>query len=134
MRMSRLFLGDVRPGTGDEGVAAVEFALVLPPLVVMLFTIVLGGSIYLDQLHLQSVVRDAARIASVDTSKACSTALSELSGNNVGTVSCLIVKACSSSNNIAEVKLTAVQTLSVPLVGSRVVSLHATSSFICTPT
>jgi len=68
----------------------VEFALVLPLLVVLLFVIVNGGLVYLDQLHLQSAARDAARIASVEPLQACSTALAELSANDVGTSSCEI--------------------------------------------
>ena len=121
----------VKPG--DEGVVAVEFALVLPLLIVLIFTVVLGGSVYLDQLHLQSVARNAARAGSVDATKACSIALTELASNDVGTVQCSVLKSCTQSTGVAQIQLTSVQTVSVPLVGDKVVTLHASSSFICAP-
>ena len=121
----------VKPG--DEGVVAVEFALVLPLLIVLIFTVVLGGSVYLDQLHLQSVARNAARAGSVDAAKACSIALTELASNDVGTVQCNVLKSCTQSTGVAQIQLTSVQTVSVPLVGDKVVTLHASSSFICAP-
>ena len=121
----------VKPG--DEGVVAVEFALVLPLLIVLIFTVVLGGSVYLDQLHLQSVARNAARAGSVDATKACSIALTELASNDVGTVQCNVLKSCTQSTGVAQIQLTSVQTVSVPLVGDKVVTLHASSSFICAP-
>ncbi len=117
----------------DGGVVAVEFALVLPLLIMLIFTMVVGGSVYLDQLHLQSVARNAARIGAVDSSRACSVALSELASNDVGEVQCVVKKSCSSGVGTAEVELTAIQDISIPLVGDKVVTLHAASSFICAP-
>jgi Flp pilus assembly protein TadG len=112
-------------------VAAVEFALVLPLLVVLLFVIVNGGMVFLDQLHLQSAARDAARIASVEPQQACSTALAELAGNDVGTTSCELVQDC--TQGTAEVRLTASQNISIPVVGDRTVNLDASSTFVCAP-
>ena len=111
--------------------AAVEFALVLPLLVVLLFVIVNGGLLYLDQLHLQSAARDAARVASVDSAQACGTALAELSGHDMGTTSCVLVQDC--RQGVAEVRLTARQNIEVPVIGRRVVDLDASSSFVCAP-
>ncbi|MEY4362038.1 MAG: TadE-like protein [Actinomycetota bacterium] len=124
-----------RPATGtprrrpDDGVAAVEFALVLPILVVLLFTLVFGGSVYFDQLHLQSTARDAARVGSVSSSTACSTALAELSGNQMGTVGCSVVTNCTTGT--FKVLLTAHQNLDIPILGSRAVTLNASSSYAC---
>jgi Flp pilus assembly protein TadG len=112
-------------------VAAVEFALVLPLLVVLLFVIVNGGLVYLDQLHLQSAARDAARIASVEPLQACSTALAELSANDVGTSSCEIVQDC--SQGTVEVRLSSSQSISIPVIGNRTVNLDASSTFVCAP-
>lgn len=120
-----------RDRTRDEGVAAVEFALVLPLLIVLLFVIVNGGLVYLDQLHLQSAARDAARIASVEPQQACSTALAELSGNDVGSTTCELVQDCSSGT--AEVRLVASQTVAIPVIGNRTVNLDASSTFVCAP-
>ena len=122
---------------GDSGVVAVEFALVIPLLVAILLTIVTVGSLYIDQLHLQQVARDAVRTAVVAPASACVTATSELDGNNLGTVSCELITTCpttgSSSNSAAQVHLTSVQEFSLPLVGDRTVTLNATSTFICPP-
>lgn len=79
---------------GDGGVVAVEFAVVLPVLVALLFTIVTAGSVFIDQLQLQSVARDAARVASVSPTSACALARTELSGNSVGTLQCTLVSDC----------------------------------------
>ena len=113
----------------DRGVVAVEFALVLPILVVLLFTIILAGSVYVDQLHLQSVARDAARVGAVDPDIACDLALDELSGNEMGQVDCAVVTGC--STGVFKVALSATQDLEIPLVGGRVVTLRASSSFVC---
>jgi len=110
-------------------VVAVEFALVVPLLIVLLFTIVLGGSVYLDQLQLQSAVRNGARVGSIAPSSACAAATSSLSGNDVGTLTCSVLQDCSTGTS--QVKLTANQTVTIPIVGVRHVTLHATSSFAC---
>jgi len=118
-----------RRESDDAGVAAVEFALVLPLLVIMVFTVVFAGSVYLDRMHLQSAARDAARIASVNSATACSTALNQLSSQSVGTVTCQIASTCSSGST--RVELRATQTKSIPLVGNRTITLDASSSFAC---
>ena len=106
-----------------------EFALVLPLLIVLFFTIVLGGAVYLDQLQLQTAARNAARVGSVTPTGACGTATSELIGNDVGTVTCELLENCATGT--IRVHLTARQTVSLPLVGDRNVTLHASSSYAC---
>jgi len=118
-----------RRESDDAGVAAVEFALVLPLLVILVFTVVFAGSVYLDRMHLQSAARDAARIASVDETSACSTALAELSSQSVGDVTCRVATTCASG--ATRVELSATQTKSIPLVGNRTFTLDASSSFAC---
>ena len=113
---------------------AVEFALVIPILLITLFTIVAAGSVYIDQLHLQQVARDAARAAAVNPDSACPTATAELSGNNLGTVTCELVRRCGTNpTDTTQVRLSSVQTLSMPVIGDRTVSLTASSTFICPP-
>lgn len=113
----------------DRGVVAVEFALVLPILVVLLFTIVTAGSIYVDQMHLQSAARDAARVGSLDPTVACDVARAELAGNDVGDLTCEVTSPCSSGT--LQVALSSAQEVAIPLVGTRAVTLHASSSFVC---
>ena len=116
-----------RRGPDDRGAVAVEFALVLPLLIVLLFTIVLGGAGFLDQL--QTAARNAARVGSVTPAGACGTATSELIGNDVGAVTCELLENCATGT--IRVRLTAQQTVSLPLVGDRNVTLHASSSYAC---
>jgi Flp pilus assembly protein TadG len=115
----------------DQGVAAVEFSLILPLLVILLFVIVNSGLIYLNQLQLQSTARNAARIASVDPTQACSSAMNELSTKNIGNPQCALVENCSSKT--AQIQLSAFQQISIPFLGERSVHLHADSTFVCAP-
>lgn len=108
-----------------------EFALVLPLLVILLFVIVNGGMLYMDQLHLQSAARDAARVASVSPSSGCSTANAALNGNDVGAMQCNVVQDCSQGK--AEIRLVANQQVSIPLVGARTVNINASATFVCIP-
>ena len=112
----------------DHGGVAAEYG-VLPLLIVLLFTIILGGAVYLDQLQLQSAARNAARAGSVTPTGACDAATAELTGNNVGSVSCELLENC--STGVVRVRLTAQQTVSLPLVGDRNVTLRASSSYAC---
>lgn len=50
---------------GDEGAAAVEFALVLPILVLLLFGIIQFGIVYDAQLTITHAAREGARMAAV---------------------------------------------------------------------
>ena len=118
-----------RRGSDERGTAAVEFALVLPLLVGLLFLMITAGSLYIDQQNLQSVARDAARTASVDPSRACATATANLSGNDVGSLGCQVVSDCVAG--VSRVQLTSVQTFSLPILGDKQVTLSASSSFSC---
>lgn len=54
-----------RPGRGQEGAALVEFALVVPILLILVFGIIDFGLYFYNDLQLTQVARDAARYASV---------------------------------------------------------------------
>ncbi|HVF13487.1 MAG TPA: TadE family protein, partial [Acidimicrobiales bacterium] len=53
-------------GTGDEGQAAVELALVLPLVAILLLTLIQVGLIVRDQILVIHAAREAAREAAVD--------------------------------------------------------------------
>lgn len=129
MNEGRLVPGSPCRGPDDRGSASAEFAIVVPVLIALLFVIVTLASVFFDQLHLQSAARDGARVGAVNISQACSTATTALSRNDVGTVTCLITSDCKSGT--VRVALTAAKRYSVPILGSRVVELDATSSFVC---
>lgn len=129
MTQRRSVPGSRTRGPDDAGVVAVEFALVVPLLIVLLFTIILGGSVWLDQMHLQSAARNAARAGAVAPASACDAATTELSDDDVGAVTCTLINDCTSGS--ARIQLTAQQTIDLPLVGERNVTLNASSSFVC---
>lgn len=129
MTRRRLVLGSRTRGPDDAGVVAVEFAMVLPLLIVLLFTIILGGGVYLDQLNLQSAARNGARVGSVMPASACSAATADLVGNDVGSVTCDVLDTC--TTGVMRIRLTARQTVPLPIVGDRNVTLHASSSYAC---
>ncbi len=129
MTRRRSVPGSRTRGPDDAGVVAVEFALVLPLLIVLLFTIILGGGVYLDQLNLQSAARNGARVGSVTPTSACVAATTDLAGNDVGTVSCEVLDNCTAGR--MRLRLTAQQTVPLPIVGDRSVTLRATSSYAC---
>lgn len=127
MRLRRSAPG--RRGPNDGGVASVEFALVVPLLVLLLFGLVIAGSVYLDQLNLQSAARNAARAGSISSTTACTTAQAELAAQSVGNLQCKVLSTCSTGG--FRVELTADRIVTVPLLGDRSVNLKATSTFSC---
>jgi len=60
----------VRAGAGDDGQAAVELALVLPLLALLLLAMVQVGLVVRDQVLVTHAAREAAREAAVDPSPA----------------------------------------------------------------
>jgi Flp pilus assembly protein TadG len=118
-----------RRGPNDRGVASVEFALVVPLLVLLLFGLVVAGSVYLDQLNLQSAARNAARAGSISSATACTTAQTELAAQSVGNLQCKVLSTCSTGGFRVELK--ANRTVTIPLLGDRDVNLTATSTFSC---
>ena len=129
MTWRRSVPGSRTRGPDDAGVVAVEFAMVLPLLIVLLFTIILGGGVYLDQLNLQSAARNGARVGSVTPTSACSAATADLVGNDVGAVTCEVLDNCTTGT--MRLRLTAHQTVPLPIVGDRSVTLRASSSYAC---
>ncbi|MBU3688708.1 MAG: hypothetical protein FGM29_04020 [Actinobacteria bacterium] len=128
MRLRRSAPG--RRGPNDGGVASVEFALVVPLLVLLLFGLVIAGSVYLDQLNLQSAARNAARAGSISSTSACTTAQAELAAQSVGNLQCTVLGTCATGGFRVELKADRIVT--IPLLGDRDVNITATSTFSCT--
>jgi Flp pilus assembly pilin Flp len=55
----------VTPGRGEEGAAAVEFALLLPLLVLLLFGMIQFGAAFNTRIQATNAAREAARLAVV---------------------------------------------------------------------
>src|SRR5487761_1588895 len=62
---SRRVAGGARAGRGQDGAAAVEFAIVLPVLVLLLFGVIQFGLAYNRQQGLNAAVREGSRLASI---------------------------------------------------------------------
>lgn len=118
-----------RRGPGNPGSAAAEFAIVVPVLILLLFTIVTLSSVFFDQLHLQSAARDGARAGALDVADACPTADTALAANDIGDLDCTVPLDCSTGS--VQVRLVATRDYTIPLLGVRSVELSATSSFRC---
>jgi Flp pilus assembly protein TadG len=65
-------IGRIRPNRGrrDEGASAVELALVLPILVLLLFGIIAFGIVFAQKLALSNAAREAARYGTVGLTSA----------------------------------------------------------------
>lgn len=75
--------GSISPRSGgpDEGAVAVEFALVSPILLLLLFGIITFGIVFAEQLSLSNAARQGARVAVVNSSQqTCGDLLAEVQG------------------------------------------------------
>ena len=113
----------------DPGLAAVEFALILPVLVILLFGIVVAGTVYVDHLRVQSAAHDGARAGAIAPGQGCSTAVGRVTALRNATVSCSAPASCPGTTS--SVNLTVAETVSIPILGSRTVHLSASSEFQC---
>ena len=118
-------------GRGDDGVVAVEFALVLPILVMLLFVAVAAGTVAAGQLAVNSAARDGARAGAVAPSGACDLALSRLEGASAtaGTASCTALSTCPGTDSVIRIETQRV--VNVPFLGDRTVELSSTARYRC---
>ena len=85
----------------ERGAAAVEFALIVPLLILFLFGIVEGGTRYTQQNQVNHWAFLVARDLSIDPTKSASTLVTTLKGTDthVFTVSVTPASLCTSSAN-----------------------------------
>ena len=131
--------GPGRPGAGvlrrlhndERGVAAVEMAIVLPVLIMLVFGIIQFGIAYNSKLTMTHAAREGVRVLAVeeDTGKAYdavvvaagSYADSDLS---IGTYPC-------SGTSPAQVTVSRPHNLEIPLVGTWSLTLKGSASMTC---
>lgn len=114
---------------GERGAVAVEFALVLPVLVLLLFGIIEFGRGYNAQISLQGAVREGARTLAIgngDPAAAVRSAAPSLSGIAVTTSG----SPCTAGTT-ASVTATYPFTYNVPLFGTATKTLTATGVMRC---
>ncbi|MHB1344285.1 MAG: TadE/TadG family type IV pilus assembly protein [Thermoleophilia bacterium] len=114
MRASRC-TGILSARHSDQGAAMVEFALVLPVLLVLLLGIIDFGLYFYNDLQLTHVARDAARYASVNDEAGANAAID--SATLVSTALDTRAVDLGSSGNDAKVELTATYNAITPLPG-----------------
>jgi Flp pilus assembly protein TadG len=116
-------------------VAAVEFALVLPLLVLLMFMIIVSGVVYFDNMQVQAAARDGARAGASTPGTGCSAALQGLPARIRTSTTCAPAPACSTTAappvTVSTVNLTYNRAVSVPFLGNRAVNLTASSVFQC---
>ncbi len=106
-----------------------EFALVLPVLVALLFGIVVTGLVFIGRMQVQAASREGARAGAVAPGQACGAARAQLSNFSSTSVSCTEVRDCATTGS--QVQLQVTQTVSIPVLGNRTVSLDSTSVYAC---
>ncbi len=114
---------------GDGGLAAVEFALVLPVLVALLFGIVVTGLVFIGRMQVQAASREGARAGAVAPGQACEAARAQLTNFAPTSVTCTEDRNCATTGS--RVQLNVTQTVSIPVLGDRTVALDSTSVYAC---
>ena len=126
-----------RNGEFDTGVASVEFALVLPILVLLMFGVVVAGTVAAAQLQVQAAARDGARAGSLSSGGGCGVSLNRLDAADgtgspsVGQVTCTNLAVCPGTTS--SVSVVATRTVSIPVLGNRQVTLDSVATYECPP-
>ena len=122
-----------RPGRDgdDSGVAAVEFALVLPLIVMLVFAAITAGTIATAQLDVNSTARDAARAGALDSNAACTLAAARLAdaSSALGATSCTNLATCPGVDSV--IRIDATRTVTIPFIGDRTIDLSSTATYRC---
>lgn len=104
----------------ESGAAAVEFALVVPLLVAVLFGIVEGGTRYAQQSEVNHWANVVARDLSIDPAKSATTLVNGLKGADTNAYSVSVAPAplCTSTNKDITVVITSQRTSPSGMFGS----------------
>jgi len=106
----------------DEGVAALEFVLVAPFLIALLFAIASFGAFFATKVEVTSAARDAARTLALRGTPSYPTGMSP---------SAVVTCAAGDTTNNASVTLTASYTFSIPFIPLGTKSITATGTMRC---
>ena len=122
-----------KPSHPERGAAMVEFAVILPVLLMVLFGIIEFGLAISKAHTIQAAAHEAARVAAVAGSTAEVTARAELVlGESVGS-GLTISGPCGASDTLrlVEVTIRVPHTISVPLVNEWNINLESTATTQC---
>lgn len=120
-----------RASRDDRGAVIVEFALIVPILLVLLVGILNFGLLYNTQIALQGVAREGARALALDNSAV--DAVRDASENGGVAMSVSSQTSCSAgdSDAYASVTTTADFTFSIPFLNLGTKTVTATASMRC---
>ena len=123
-------------GRDERGAVVVEFALVLPLLVIFVFGIVEFGRAYNAKIQLTSAVREGARAAalggpSVSPASIADKTTQAASGLDAGGITVVSTKCDTAASVNATVTAMYPFRYDIPLVGSRTADLKATAVMRC---
>lgn len=123
-------------GRDERGAVVVEFALVLPLLVIFVFGIVEFGRAYNAKIQLTSAVREGARTAalggpSIDPGKITERTRDAAAGLEHTKISVVSTKCVDATSVNATVTATYPFRYDIPLVGSRTATLQAKGVMRC---
>jgi Flp pilus assembly pilin Flp len=113
----------------QSGAAAVEMAIILPVLVLLMFGIVEFGLAFNRLQGVHAAAREGARVGAVSPGDECARALSALDGLGVSAVTCIVEESCPGDR--AVVVIGATEEVSIPMLGDRSVSLSGRGEFRC---
>ena len=112
----------------EDGVVAVELALVLPVLVMLVFGIIQFGIAFNRYQGVHAAAREGARVGAVVPGGECARALDAMDGLGVSS-NCVVVESCPGDHVVVEV--TADNAIEIPFVGSRTVTLKGRAEYRC---
>ena len=112
----------------EDGVVAVELALVLPVLVMLVFGIIQFGIAFNRYQGVHAAAREGARVGAVVPGGECARALDAMDGLGVSS-NCTVIESCPGDHVVVEV--TADNAIEIPFVGSRTVTLKGRAEYRC---
>ena len=118
----------------ERGAAMIEFALLLPLLVMLVFGIITFGRAYFAKVELASAVREGARAAALGKTNGDAVGATVTAGSGLGISSgnVQVLASCPpGADTAARVRATYDFTYNIPLVSSGTKTLTATGTMRC---
>ena len=113
----------------ERGASAVEFAILVPVLVMILFGIIYFSLYFNARQGVQAAAREGARAGAIVSGQGCEAARQQLSNFSSSAISCTETRDCAATGSRVQVHV--VETVSVPLLGNRDVTLDSSSVYAC---
>ena len=123
-----------RPGlrrAGDDGVVAIEFALLLPVLLMLMFGVIQFGRAYNAKVELTAAVREGARALALGTGDPETTTVDAAPGLDVANISVTTSGDPCTAGEQATVTATYPMEINIPFWGNPTVEIEASGVMRC---